>query len=55
MLLDPTLICFRSVATDVGESLVLARLLDEITRDFRPNQMKDLHSFLPNLAIKTVK
>jgi hypothetical protein len=54
-LLDPNLICFRSVATDVPESVVRARLLDEMTRDFRPNQMKDLRSFLPNLVMNTVK
>jgi hypothetical protein len=54
-LLDPNLICFRSVATDQPESVVRAQLMDEMTRDFKPKHVKDLRSFLPNLVMNTVK
>jgi hypothetical protein len=54
-LFDPNLICFRSVATDEPESVVRAKLMDELTREFRPKQIKELQSFLPNLIGNTVK
>jgi hypothetical protein len=54
-LFDSNLICFRSVATDEPESVVRAKLMDEMTREFRPKQIKELQSFLPNLIGNTVK
>lgn len=54
-LLDPTLICFRSVATDEPESVIRARLVNEMIQNFTPRPVEDLQSFLPNLRVNTVK
>jgi hypothetical protein len=54
-LLDPSLVCFRSVATDEPESIVRARLMEEMIRDYKPKQVKDLQNFLPNLIGNTLK
>jgi hypothetical protein len=54
-LLDPNLICFRSVATDEPEAIVRARLMDEMVKEYKPKQVKELQSFLPNLLGNAVK
>ena len=54
-LLDPSLICFRSVATDEPESVVRAKLMNELIASFTPKQVPDLERFLPNLVGNSVK
>lgn len=54
-LLDPNLICFRSVATDEPEEVIRAKLMDEMTQKYVPKAHKDLQSFLPNLVGSTIK
>ncbi|KAK8890914.1 hypothetical protein M9Y10_028114 [Tritrichomonas musculus] len=54
-LLDPNLICFRSVATDQPEEVVITDLMDQMSQQYVPHQVKDLISFLPTLIGNTVK
>ena len=54
-LLDPSLICFRSVALDEPESVIRAKLVNEMIDNFKPKAIVDLRSFLPMPGVNTVK
>ena len=48
-LLDPNLICFRSVATDEPESIIRADLMNQMAKEYKPKPRKELQSFLPHI------
>ena len=54
-LLDPNLLCFRSVATDQPEEVVKTNLMDQMSQQFTPKPVKDLQNFLPSIIGNTVK
>ena len=54
-LLDPSLICFRSVATDEPENVVRRELMQQMIGTYVPKKIPDLQGFLPNLVENTTK
>lgn len=54
-LLDPNLICFRSVATDQHEALVITDLMNQMSQQYVPRPVPDLLKFLTTLMNNTMK
>ena len=56
-LLDPNLMCFRSVATDEPESVIRTDLMNSLVGEYDPKQhmIPDLESFLRMRTGETVK
>lgn len=56
-LLDPNLICFRSVATDEPESVIRTNLMNSLVSEYTPKAhvVKDLMSFRPMATGETLK
>ena len=56
-LLDPNLICVRSVATDEPESVIRTNLMNSLVAEYNPKEhmIPDLRGFLPLPTGETVK
>ena len=56
-LLDPNLMCFRSVATDEPESVIRTNLMNSLVTEYDPKQhmIPDLGSFLRLRTGETMK